>query len=126
MKNRLFRVDEHETATFTAYVRDETGTVIPSADLTTLTLTLYQKKTPTSKINSRNAQDILNDNNVTVHATSGLVTWLMQPEDNIVSDQSLDKESHIALFQWSWNSGAKQASEQIEIQVRRVTNVTAL
>lgn len=68
----------------------------------------------------------MNANNVTVHATSGLVTWSMQAADNVVNDQTLNKESHIALFQYSWNSGAKQSSHEVEIQVERVPKIAAL
>ncbi len=123
--SKRFLTDEHETARYTSIVKDDVGVAIPAADLTTLTLTLYQKSDRTTIINSRDAQNILNANNVTVDSSGNLV-WLMQPADNIVSDQDLDKESHIALFQYTWNSGVKRASHPVEIMVHRVVKVSAL
>lgn len=124
-KRRLFITREHGTARFTSVLKDDTDAVIPAADLTSLTLTLYLKSDASQKINSRNAQNILNANNVTVDSSGNLV-WSMQAADNVIVDQSLEKEAHIALFEYSWNSGAKQDSDQIEIQVRRVVNVASL
>lgn len=121
-KARLFRCRENCTAIFTATLRDETGTVIPLVDLFTLTLSLYRKDWPTEYI--RDHQDAKNANNVTVHATSGLITWSIQPEDNVFSSANLtaDKESHIALFEWSWNGGESNDKAEYEIQVERVVN----
>ena len=124
-KRRIFLTDEHKTSRFTSILRDEAGVFVPAADLTTLTLTLYQKSDRTTIINSRDAQSVLNVNNVTIDTLGNLV-WLMQPADNVVSDQTIDKESHIALFQYSWNAGAKKASHEVEIVARRVIQISAL
>ncbi len=119
-----FEVIERSTAVYTATLKDETDTVIPSASLTTLTLTLYDAANGTI-INSRNGQNVLNANNVTIHATSGLLTWTMQPADNVIvwPKASGQFEKHIALFRWTWSSGAKAGSHEVEIRVRQRTKI---
>lgn len=119
-------VPEEASFQYTGYIKDETGTVIPLASLTTLTLTLYNKATG-AIINSRNAQNVKNANNVTVHATSGLVTWSAKPADNPIIDTTLDAgetEEHVALFEWTYNSGADGGKHELSIYVRQLTKVT--
>lgn len=94
-----FVVKQSSSATWTGYIYDASGSAIASADIASMTMTLYDKSSGTI-INSRNGQDILNANNVTVHATSGLVTWELQPADNIIESTTLEErksEEHIAL-----------------------------
>ena len=59
---------EHATAKYTAIIKDESSVAIAAASLTTLTLTLYDSAG--TIINSRNAQDVLNTNNVCLLYTS--------------------------------------------------------
>jgi len=112
-------VQEATTATYTATLKDDAGVVIPSADLTTLTLTLYNEKTD-AVINSRTAQDVLGVNGGTVHATSGLLTQVFAPADNPIIDTALEHgrtEVHIAQFDFTWNAGAKAGRKMITIEV---------
>ncbi len=100
------RINERSSRTVTFYLKDNLGNPIPAASLDSLTLTLYDIGTfaPDSGspsdgiINARNGQDVLNANNVTVHASSGLVTWAMQPEDNIIVTLRRQIERHRAEF----------------------------
>ncbi len=125
-----WRVNEGSTAVYTATLKDEADTVIPLAAMTTLVLTLYNKEKQglldtsgvqvDNIINSRNALDVLNDNNVTYHATSGLLTWTMQKEDNTIVDDTLDSELHTALFTFTWSSGTKDGAHQVEIRVKNL------
>ncbi|MFA5715792.1 MAG: hypothetical protein WC998_08625 [Candidatus Paceibacterota bacterium] len=119
------RVREGVTAIYTATVQDEHANALEPADLTTLTLTLYDKTTGTI-INSRDGQSILNTNNVTI-ASGGLLTWTMQPADNAIvttaSFASGQYEKHIALFEWTWNSGAKAGKYEVQIDVEQMTKV---
>lgn len=120
--NRI--VNEGVTAIYSFQIVDYDNTPIPAASLDTLTLTLYDKSSSTI-INSRDAQDVLNANNVTVDA-SGNVTWTMQPEDNIIVSETLlagRKEAHIALFEWTWDTSKKgKYEEQFDIkQLEKVT-----
>lgn len=124
--NDKVEVNESATALLTfTLVDDSTPALpIPVAALTTLTLTLYNPSSGTA-INSRSAQNVLNANNVTVHATSGLVTWQMQVADNAVSttlnpdaqwpDGRLER--HRALWRWTYNAGAKAGNYELDIDV---------
>jgi len=105
---------------YTATLKDETGTVILLASLASLVLTFRDKQTG-QIINGRDTQNVLNTNNVTVHATSGLLTWQMQPADNVIFDASIsvgDVEKHIALFKWQ-TTGGTVGKFQEEIAVRK-------
>lgn len=111
-------VKEKATFTYTAYLRDKDGVVIPSASIVTLTLTYYNLR-DSSIINSRNAQNVLNTNNVTVHASSGLLTWSGTTSDSVIVDTSLkdgDLEEHVFLFSWttSTETGRHKDSHLIE------------
>jgi hypothetical protein len=114
-------VRERATAKYTATLQDENGTVIPLADLTTLKLTLYDKQTD-EIINSRDEQGVLNENDVTFHATSGLLTWTMKPADNVIIG-SAPREEHIALFEWTYAAGAKAGHHAASIIVRAAHRV---
>ena len=58
-------VNEKITARYTADIQDHEENAIAGSSLTTLTLTLYDKVTGTV-INSRDNQDVLNTNGVSV------------------------------------------------------------
>ena len=114
----LGRVREKSTGRYTATLTDELGVVIPLSSMTTLKLSLYDVRTGTA-LNSRTLQDVLNANNVTYHATSGLLTWSVQPADHaIVSARTdLTVERHRAVFDFTWNSGAKRDWHAVEFEV---------
>ena len=72
--------------------------MIPSADVVSITLSLYDKSTGT-QINSRAAQDVFNANDATYHATTGLFSWEIQALDNIIVGSGileLRPEIHVA------------------------------
>ena len=99
-------VNERTAAQYTATIKDQTGTAIPAASMTALTLTLEDVGSGTI-LNSRTAQNILNANNVTVSA-GGVMVWTMQPADNaIVSTTAAhgSTETHRATFKVSYGSG---------------------
>jgi hypothetical protein len=113
----LGRVREKSTGQYTATLADELEVVIPLASLTTLKLTLYDVATGTI-LNTRNLQDVLNANNVTYHGTSGLLTWSVQPADHaIVSTRGQIAERHRAVFDFTWNAGAKRDWHAVEFLV---------
>lgn len=116
-------IPEKTTPKLTAVLEDENGVVISSASLDTLTLTLYKKYDVTTIINSRNNQNVLNTNNITVD-TSGNLTWLMQIEDNIISDSGESSEEHVARFDWTYSSGTKAGRHEILITVINLLGVT--
>ncbi len=118
-----FYVNEGKSHQYTATLQDAAEVAIPSADLTTLTLTLYDVDTG-DIINSRNAQDVLNTNNVTVHATSGLLTWILQPLDNVIVTSASHVEGHVALFEWRIASSGQDGNHEVNIHVHNLSKVT--
>lgn len=94
-----------------------TGT-LALGELLTLTLTLYEAESGTI-LNSRDIQNILNINNVTI-STTGLVRWQVQPADTAIIGTGLIEE-HVALFRWTWAAG--QQSEEIHFYVKNITKV---
>lgn len=99
---REFPLLQNSTGTYTATITGNDGvTPLPLIDLLTLTLTLYVIKGDgtIAYVNSRNAQDILNANNVTVSAL-GVLVWAIQTADTGLIE-ALAFERHIALFEWT-------------------------
>lgn len=118
-----FETTQNSTHCYQATLRDELGAVIPAASLTTLTLTLTNKS-DNSLINARNAQNVLNANGVTIDSAGNLV-WTGTPLDNPIINTSRQNEIHVALFQYTWNSGTKGAPHAVELNCVRVSNVPA-
>ena len=120
-------VKENSTFQYTATLKDETGTVIPLSGVTTFTLTLYDLALG-SIINTKDGTDILNANNGTIHATSGLFTWVAKPADNIIVGAGTDilvgkTEEHVALFEWTYNSGLDSGRQELHIYVEQLAKV---
>jgi hypothetical protein len=93
----IARYERGETAVFTATLRDKDGAAIAAASLTSLSLTLTDAHSG-GVVNSRNAQNVLNANNVTVNSSGGLV-WTIQIAD--VAQQgtaSVERAEHVAKF----------------------------
>lgn len=115
-------IAKKSSAQITAQVQNEAGAGISSANLTALTLTLYVKDSAGSIINSRNKQNVLNANGVTVD-TSGNLVYQMAPDDNVIINTGKLKEKHIALFEWEWSAGTKKGKHEIEFVVTNMENV---
>lgn len=109
-------IPEQSNAKYTAYLTDETDTVIPASDLGTMTLTLRDKATGTV-INSRSAQNVLNANNVTVHASSGLVTWSIQSADVTPVNRNQPYAEHQAEFVVTWATGTKSMKHAVLLKI---------
>jgi len=99
------------TAKFSGTIKDHNGTAIPLANIATLTLRLTNSRTGTV-INSRSADgtstgtggaNALNSGNVTVHSTSGAMSWNIQAADTTLQDTSRDYESYVAEFTWTYS-----------------------
>lgn len=116
-------VNEHSIALYGAIIKDESDVAIAAASLTTLTLTLYNSD-DAAVINSRSAQDVLNTNSVTVDS-SGVLAWTVQPADSVITGTD-EIETHVALFEFTWDSGAKRGSHEVTIKVRDITSIAAL
>tara|TARA_R100000808_G_C2154987_1_gene166576 strand:+ start:8339 stop:8731 length:393 start_codon:yes stop_codon:yes gene_type:complete len=119
------KLDEGTLAKYTATITDEAEAAIGSSSLTTLTLTLYDAETGTI-INSRDDQNVLNTNNVTVDS-AGLLTWLIQPGDNAIIGTRRRAgmyEKHVALFEYTWSSGSKASKHELTLEIRQLDKVT--
>ena len=94
---KVFPVKQAHSHQFTDTLVDDEGVAITLANISTMTLTLWNgDETPGAAaiINLRTAQDVKNANNATMHATSGLFTWDMQPLDNPLRDATAEEELH--------------------------------
>jgi hypothetical protein len=114
-----FEVDQGTSARYSATLVDENSDPISGADLFSLVLTLTAADG--SYINSRNSQNVLNANGVTVD-DSGVLVWDLAPADNpIVSSIGLGGvEEHDALFEFTWSGGAKAAKHRISLLVTKL------
>jgi hypothetical protein len=106
-------------------------TPIASGMLLTLTLTLVDEVTR-SVINSRDAQNVLNANGVTVDVTggTGVLTWILSNSDNVfVRDAPPpaygEIERHEAVFAWTWqeNSVTYEGERKVFILVESYQNL---
>lgn len=116
MINLNSTITEGVSTKLTGQIVDEDGTGIGSSSLTTLTLTLCVNGNLSRIINSRNQQNVLNTNNVTVNSSGNLV-WQMTTTDNAIVD-NVPTERHVAIFQWTYSSGTKTGKESIEFYVK--------
>jgi hypothetical protein len=88
---------------------DQAGNPVAASALSTFTITLYNRPafaepSATTIINSRDHQNALNVNSVTVSPT-GHVVWNYGADDGAIVDDTQDRERHIALFEAEWNFG---------------------
>jgi len=117
----IFNVREKTTRRYTAVLKDETGAAVGSGSLSSLKLTLYNK-VDGAIINTRNQQNVLNLNGVTIDA-SGNLTWTMDPADNPIIDTTLSYEEHVALFEIGWAADAKKNNHEVIIRVENVNKI---
>ncbi len=119
---------QQTTGIYTFEPVDESDVGIDGAQIGTMTLTYYDLYTR-QIINGRQAQNVLNANNVTLVTVTGpplvtTVTWILQPLDTILVDARHELEQHIALFEWTWASGAKKAAHEVQFPIEQVTYAT--
>jgi len=117
----LRNIAQNTSQVYTALVKDENDAVIALSRIDSIVLTLYNVHT-NAIINNRDSQNVLNANNVTVHATSGLLTWDMQPADNVIIIDALKFETHRALFEWTYDTN-KTGKHEVELIVRNLSMV---
>lgn len=115
-------IAEKTTKKLSFVVRDEADVAIPAANLSTLTATLYVKRSG-AIINSRNAQSILNANGGTVDS-SGNGTLTLTPADNAIVSATGAEEDHELLIEWTYAAGVKAGKHLIHLRVANLTKVT--
>jgi hypothetical protein len=115
----LATLNDGDSAVYIGTLRDEEGDAIPVTGLESLTLTVYDPTTG-NIINTRNAQDVLDANNVSCYDTLQTIIidgkthtynirWLMQPADNVVQGANLTERRN-AFFISVWSTGTKRAT----------------
>jgi len=109
-------VCEQTTATLTLALTDENDLAIAKAQLTSLTLSLYRAGYPEVFFNGRDASDILDSNGGTVSA-DGVLTLLLENDDNVLASQGHNQEFHVALIRWTWDSGSRQGVHEVTYRV---------
>jgi hypothetical protein len=109
-------VSERSTAQYTCTLVDQAGATVTS--LTALTLSLIDVDSG-AVINSRDAQDVNGKGNVTV--ADGVVTWVLQPDDNVILAPARDSELHRAIFHATWEAGELTWTQDV-----RVVNVPTI
>lgn len=114
----IYRVNKLTTFRYPAQLLNQNGEGLGQADLDTLTLKLYDATT-FAIINSRDDQNVLNDNGVTLDDDGNLV-WIMEPADNPVLSAALESEMHVALFKWTWDSGARKGDHEVMFRVLNI------
>jgi hypothetical protein len=130
-----YQIPERQSGRFQATLLDENGVFVPGSSLSTLTLTLYDRATD-AIINGRNAQDVLNNNNVSV-SEAGVVVWSITPADTPIvgtpvtttivtvdGERVVGVEAHVALFRATWEGGAKALTYQMTINVIDYAHLT--
>lgn len=90
-------VQELTSGVYTVTLQDPDGTALLSADITSITMTLTEYYSGTA-INGRSAQDVLDTNNCTMHATSGLFTWNVQSDDLVPVSAAEDEHELVRML----------------------------
>ena len=120
----LISVNEGSTARYSTTLLKDSGAPVTSAELTTLTLTLYDKNTG-NILNGRDAVNVKNVAGGTFHATTGAFEMLFNALDNAVVGAPPNTpliERHIALFEATWDSNGA-LNWEVEIDVRHLNLV---
>jgi len=116
-------VAEKTTCRITGALVDEAGVALGSAQLSTLTLTLYALIDTLPVINANTDKDVKNANQGTMDA-SGIFTLTLAPADNAIQATGATSETHRALLKWTWASGTKAGAQEIDFRVRNLEKVT--
>jgi hypothetical protein len=101
-------------------IQDEDGVPIPGSAVDACTFTLYDQITK-AIINEHEDEDILNTGGGT-WLTSGEWALELTPDDNVILDDTLPFESHIALVEYEYNGGKKGKFEAV-LNVRNLVKV---
>ena len=112
------------TATLKKLDATNTLVALASADIDSIEMTLIEVRSG-DIINSRQKQDVFDANNCTMHATSGLFTWEVQPEDTEILNTGTQVgaiEQHLATFTVVWDTD-KEMHFEIMLLVKNLRSV---
>lgn len=114
-------INEGRTPSYSEILKDKDGTPVPASGMSSLTLTL-SNEADGAIINSRNAVNALNANNVTVDE-SGNIEYVLQPLDTAIQDATQAFETHRATFQCTYNGGAHRENWDVDFLIRNLSKV---
>lgn len=120
----LHKIIEGTTPILELVIKDENDNRLAASALDTVTLTYFDARTK-AIINSRNAQDVLNDNSVTIDSNGNLL-WFLLAADTAASDPEPDEAVRrlVARFIWTWtDTGSRPRVGQEDIEIRLKTAV---
>ena len=120
-------VNERTTLIYAAILEDDSDPAVPIAlaSIDSAQLTLKDVDGDTV-INSRSAQDILNTNNCTIHATTGAIEMEFLPADNVIVDTTRGRdayEEHEATFDIVYST-TKRLTHTLVIFVKQLRAIT--
>lgn len=115
-------VGERTSAQLTLQLTDQDDVELLAGDLSTVTLTLYEKRSGTI-LNSRNGVSIFNNNGGAI-SSAGVLTLVLSNADNALLSQAAKEEQHVALIRWTWLSGQRSGWKEISFPVVNQLKVT--
>ena len=123
VKPHTIEVVERTTTKYTAALLDPDGAAIALASVDTIKLTLIDVTLGTT-INSRAGQNVKNANNVTLHSTSGLLTWEIQAADTAIVGtlEAGEIEEHLATFSVVFNT-SKEMHREVLLKCQNLRSV---
>lgn len=105
-------------------LKDSLGQPIAPSALSTLTLTFYDLANPTTIMNNRNHQNVLNTNNCTLNSNGNFV-WAAQPADTTLLSQNSAIEYREALIEWTGAADTIGSGKYvIRLAIQNLTNVS--
>lgn len=130
MARTVYTTDEDTTPVYSFQMTDSAdASTVPESSLLTLALTYYNI-VDGAIINSRDAQDVKDLNNVDV-SSAGLITWGLVVADTAILDTTVTEvgeyEVHRALFAWTYTSTdttTKSGKDEIDIRILNLNKVT--
>lgn len=121
-------IPERQTGAIKASLLDSDNSFVSGAFLETLTLSYYDLASG-AIINGRDAQDALNQNDVTING-DGYIVWTITQNDTVIvnsqpsvtpvfvnGERVLGIEQHIAIFHGTWDGGAQSFTFQVTVPV---------
>lgn len=103
--------NEEETGFITLTFTDQNGdSIVPDSG----TYTLYNKKTK-AIINSRD--------DTAIPGLAATVDLELEPDDNVIIDDTLDVEQHVLFVEWVYNTD-KQGKQELTFDVINLEKVT--
>lgn len=115
----LSTVNEEAESWYKTTLKDQDDTIMVPANIASLTLTIYEK-VGEAIVNTRNQDDMYNagafDQGVTLHASSGLLTLRLTPDDNSVinaTENAGRPEIHVIVLEGTTSGSPTYAFKHV-------------